>query len=133
MSPPIARSIGSGPPAPAPVPVSTPAPTTGATGTPGCPKCEQWLAERNRYRAALTEMACSVGWPVEREAHLRELQQLAHQTLGMSWDRPNREPTPVIARLAYRTQSGTGSQRRGLQIPAWLRGIMRRMKALLAG
>jgi hypothetical protein len=87
------------------------------------------VAERNRFRAALTEMACSVGWPVEREAHLRELLQLAHQTLGMSWDGPHREPTPVFARLAYGKQPGARSPQRA----AWLRGITRTMKALLGG
>jgi hypothetical protein len=90
------------------------------------------LAERNRYRTALTEMACSVGWPVDREAHLRELQQLAHQTLGMSWDRPFREPTPVIARLAYGKQPGATAAR-ARYIPKWLRAMTRRMMALARG
>jgi hypothetical protein len=126
MSPPIAPAVASAPPAPAAAASSTPL-AAGATGAPGCPQCAQLLAERNRYRTALTEMACTVGWPIDREAHLRELQQLAHQTLGMSWDRPFREPTPVLARLAYGKQPGAGSPRRG---PAWLRGITRAMKAL---
>jgi hypothetical protein len=91
------------------------------------------LAERNRYRTALTEIACAVGWPIDREAHLRELQQHAHQTLGMSWDRPFREPTPVLARLAYGKQPGAGTPRRWPQTAAWLRGIKRTMKALTGG
>jgi hypothetical protein len=86
------------------------------------------LAERNRYRTALTEMACSVGWPLDREAHLREIQQLAHQTLGMSWDRPFREPTPVIARLAYGKQPGARPEPAS---PAWLRRIATPIRALL--
>jgi hypothetical protein len=124
MSAPVALSVAPPTQPPAPAPSSTPA---GPAGAPGCPQCAQLLAERNRYRTALTEMACAVGWPIDREAHLRELQQLAHQTLGMSWDRPFREPTPVIARLAYGKQPGARPPRRG---PAWLRGITRAMKAL---
>jgi hypothetical protein len=131
MNPPVAPSVASAPPEP--VPASTPGPAAGATGALACPKCELWLVERNRYRAALTEMACSVGWPIDREAHLRELQQLAHQTLGMSWDRPYREPTPALARLAYGKQPGALPTRRGRRTPAWFRGILRRMKALLGG
>ena len=69
----------------------------------------------------MTEMACAVGWPIDREAHLREIQQLAHQTLGMSWDRPHREPTPVLARLAYGKQPGAAPSRREPKTAAWLR------------
>ena len=99
-----------------------------ASAGPECPQCERLLVERNRYRTALTEMACSVGWPIDREAHLREIQQLAHQTLGMSWDRPFREPTPVIARLAYGKQPGA---RPDSNSPAWLRRIATPIRALL--
>jgi hypothetical protein len=126
MSSPVALSIAPATPAPS----STSARTAGAIGAPGCAQCTQLLAERNRYRAALTEMACAVGWPIDREAHLRELQQLAHQTLGMSWDRPFREPTPVIARLAYGKQPGAAPPLRG---PRWLRGISRGMRRFLGG
>jgi hypothetical protein len=126
MSSPVALSIAPATPAPS----SPSARTAGAIGAPGCAQCTQLLAERNRYRAALTEMACAVGWPIDREAHLRELQQLAHQTLGMSWDRPFREPTPVIARLAYGKQPGAAPPRRG---PRWLRGISRAMRRFLGG
>src|ERR1700691_877204 len=128
MSPPDARPNRSAQPAPAPGPA--PHPATAASAAPGCPQCERLVAERNRYRTALTEMACAVGWPVDREAHLREIQQLAHQTLGMSWDRPFREPTPVIARLAYGKQPGAAPPLRG---PRWLRGISRAMRRFLGG
>src|ERR1700691_480586 len=126
MSPPDARPNRSAQPAPAPGPA--PHPATAASAAPGCPQCERLVAERNRYRTALTEIACSVGWPVDREAHLREIQQLAHQTLGMSWDRPFREPTPVIARLAYGKQPGA---RPDSTSPAWLRHIGTPIRALL--
>ncbi len=121
MSPPVALSIGSAAPAPAPTPSATSAHTATATVGPGCQQCERLLAERNHYRTALTEMACSVGWPIDREAHLRELQELAHQTLGMSWDRPHRELTPVLARLAYGKTPGTASPRREPNTAALLR------------
>jgi hypothetical protein len=133
MSHPVALSIGAAPPAPAPAPSATSAHTAAATGAPACPQCERLLAERNRYRTALTEMACSVGWPIDREAHLRELQQLAHQSLGMSWDHPHREPTPVLARLAYGKQPGAPSPRREPNTAAWLRirQPMRMLRGLL--
>jgi hypothetical protein len=133
MSAPAILSIAPAALTPAPGPSPAASGTAGATDAAGCDQCAQLLAERNRYRAALTEMACAVGWPVDREAHLRELQQLAHQTLGMSWDRPFREPTPVIARLAYGKQPGATTPRRGVQIPKPLRGIARRIKMLTRG
>jgi hypothetical protein len=94
---------------------------------PQCPQCERLLADRNRYRTALTEIACSVGWPIDREAHLREIQQLAHQTLGLSWDQPFREPTPAVARLAYGKQPGARAEPR---TSVWIRNIARPMLAL---
>jgi hypothetical protein len=134
MSPPDARPNGSAQPSPAPgaapnrAAAPAPDPAAAGSGAPECPQCERLLAERNRYRTALTEMACSVGWPIDREAHLREIQQLAHQTLGMSWDRPFREPTPVIARLAYGKQPGARPESKS---PAWLRRITKPIRALL--
>jgi hypothetical protein len=124
MSPPVALSLSSAAPVPAADPIATCSHVAPPTGAPGCPQCERLLVERTRYRTTLTEMASSVGWPTDPEAHLRELQQLAHQTLGMSWDRPYREPTPVHARLAYGKQPGAASLRRE-PITAALRQVAR--------
>lgn len=81
------------------------------------------MAERDRYRAALTEMACSVGWPTHSDEHVVELQELANTTLGIYAAAPRRDPTPVYARLAYGKQDGAKPAPQAPQSTTRVRGF----------
>jgi hypothetical protein len=83
------------------------------------------VAERDRYRAALTEMACSVGWPKNADEHVLEMQDLAAKLLGVFSTAPHRDPTPVHARLAFGKQPGAKQRPQAPRSMTWLRRFAR--------